>query len=116
MQYRISVGDECSGNKHTRKQLCRTGSFTRGMGVERGIYDPGEMGRVSGTMFVWLYTTGQGRNVGRCLMYILKGCRFRGRKPLLGQTIMKPDNCQSDEFVPGLALRHQDGMPKVANT
>jgi hypothetical protein len=51
--------------------------FTGGGGGD-GIYAPGEVVRVSGTRFVWLCTTGQVRGVGRCFIYILRGCRGAG--------------------------------------
>lgn len=45
------------------------------LGVERSVYALGEVARVSGTRFVWLCTTGQGRGVERCSIYILQDCR-----------------------------------------
>lgn len=59
------------GNEHTQEQLWRAGSFIGGGG---GINAPGEMARVSGASIMWLFTTGQGRGVGRCFISIFRGC------------------------------------------
>ena len=66
---RILICVEYVGSKYTREQFQRIVDWDR---VERGIYSPGEMARVSRAKSVWLYTIGQGRGVGRWFIYIFR--------------------------------------------
>lgn len=46
-------------------------------GLERGVYTPREVVRVSGERFVWPCTAGQDRGVGRCFLCILRDWRVQ---------------------------------------
>lgn len=50
---------------------------------EGGIYAPDKVARVSGPRYVWPCTISQGRGVGRCFIYILRGCRVGDRGNLI---------------------------------
>lgn len=42
------------------------------------IYVPGMVTRGSGQRFMWPFTIGQGRGIGRCFINIIGGCREVG--------------------------------------
>lgn len=74
-------------------------------GAGRGIYVPGEVAMVSGARFVWLCSFEQVRGVGRCFIYILRGCRVWGMgDPYSVKQGVKPGHLQGNKFLPGLTV------------
>ena len=93
-------------NIYTHRDSFRELVQFNGGGV--GIYAPGEVTRISRARLVWVWTIGQVRGVGRCFIYILRGCRVWGMgDPYSVKQGVKPDNCQGNKFLLGLMVGKQ---------
>lgn len=97
---------KCTGNEHSGELLQRTCSFIEGGGRE-GVFMPlGKALRVFWARFVWPCTIGQSKGIGRCFIYILRGCRM----------CMGGNLNQGNTFLLGLILWEPVGKGEVVNS